>query len=179
MIWSSSVSSVSPAIRPWLLLASFALLGPVLAACSKKGEDLPEWTPADHDNQAKPSPGQVDTSAPKSAPMSALAAQGIDEVVLAAWKQNCVPCHGTIGRGDGPQGALVQAADLTKPAWQASITDEQMAATIRQGRGKMPGFPALPDATLAGIVRLIRMMNAEPQAPPSVPAAPTPTPGPG
>jgi hypothetical protein len=54
---------------------------------------------------------------------------------------------------------MLHAADLSRPDWQARTTDEAIAATIRQGRGKMPAFP-LPDATIARLVQLIRMLDA-------------------
>ena len=38
------------------------------------------------------------------------------------------------------QRPLVHAADLSRPDWQASVSDEAIAQTIRQGRGRMPSF---------------------------------------
>ena len=73
-------------------------------------------------------------------------------------------CHGTVGRGDGPQGPMVRASDLTRPAWQASVTDAQIAQTIRTGRGSMPAFD-LPESTVNGLVRLIRLLDMSRAAP--------------
>jgi mono/diheme cytochrome c family protein len=116
-----------------------------------------EWRASDHDHTSSPSAGQA---GPESMGAAAAAAnQGVDEVTIVAWKQNCVPCHGIVGAGDGPQGAAARAANLTTPAWQASVTDEQIADAIRRGKGAMPAFP-LPDATIAGLVRLVRLLNA-------------------
>ena len=84
---------------------------------------------------------------------------GITDVTIAAWKQRCVQCHGSVGRGDGPQGAMLRASDLTRPDWQASVTDEQIESTIKSGRGAMPAFD-LPDSTLKGLVRVIRLLDA-------------------
>jgi hypothetical protein len=50
---------------------------------------------------------------------------------------------------------MVQAPDLTQPAWQQSATDEQIARAILQGKGKMPRFD-LPPATVAGLVQRVR-----------------------
>lgn len=81
-------------------------------------------------------------------------------LVDVAWRQNCAPCHGPVGRGDGPQGPMVRAPDLTRADWQANITDEEMAATIRKGKNKMPAFD-LPDQVIRGLVQRIRAARAK------------------
>lgn len=143
-----------------------------LGACGRSKGDLPEWTPADHDNQKTPSAGQVDTKVPRAG-MPDLAKQGIDDVILASWKQNCVPCHGVIGRGDGPSGAATNPRDLTDPNWQRVAIDSEIAFAISKGRGRMPGFPHLPEETVSGLVKLVRLLNADRPSPPAA-AAPHP-----
>lgn len=166
----------SRTLRPSIALA-LALSG---LACSRTPEELPEWTPADHDNQGTPSPGQVDTAAPRPPGMPSLAAHGVDDVVMATWRQRCVTCHGRIGRGDGPSGPQVGAPDLTRADWQAATSDEALAKVIREGRGKMPAHAELPESTVAGLVRLIRLLGPGPgpSSPPepSGPAAPSAAP---
>jgi mono/diheme cytochrome c family protein len=124
------------------------------SACNRTPADLREWSPNDHDHTDNPERGQVSGDAG-----SPLAAQGIDDVTLVAWKQNCIRCHGSFGAGDGPQGPMTHARDLTDPSWQAAITDDGIANAIRQGRGSMPAFQ-LPDATVSSLVRLVRLMRA-------------------
>jgi hypothetical protein len=34
----------------------------------------------------------------------------------AIYSENCAPCHGTIGLGDGPQSAMLQGQDISVPA---------------------------------------------------------------
>lgn len=132
-----------------LSLAAFVL------ACNSTPADLRPWKASDHDHTANPNDDQVQvTDAGSEA-----ANHGLDDITIVAWQQNCTTCHGALGRGDGPQGQLVHASDLSRPDWQASITDEAIAATIRQGRGRMPSFN-LPDATIARLVALIRMLDA-------------------
>ena len=124
-------------------------------ACNETPSDLRPWRPSDHDHTANPNADQVQvTDAGSSEP-----GHGLDDVTIVAWQQNCTSCHGTLGHGDGPQGPMLHAADLSRSDWQAATTDEAIAATIRQGRGKMPAFP-LPDATIARLVQLIRMLDA-------------------
>ncbi len=136
--------------------ALVALGGGLLAcACNDTPADLRPWRPTDHDHTEDPNSNQVQvTDAGSGEP-----GHGLDDVTIAAWKANCTSCHGSIGRGDGPQGQLLHAADLSRAEWQASVTDEQIAATIRQGKGRMPGF-ALPDATIQRLVTLVRMLDA-------------------
>lgn len=127
-----------------------------LFACKSEAADLREWKPSDHDHTSKPESGQVDVSDPAANP---LASHGISEVVLLAWRQSCVRCHGIIGRGDGPNAAMTHPPDLTNPERQAQLTDAAIASVIRQGRGLMPKHD-LPDATVDGLVRLVRLVNA-------------------
>ena len=84
---------------------------------------------------------------------------GFEDVTLVAWKQNCTPCHGAVGRGDGPRGPMLKATNLTDPAWQGSVSDEQIAKTIKLGKGAMPAFN-WPDVTIANLVKLVRILNA-------------------
>jgi cytochrome c oxidase cbb3-type subunit 3 len=138
-----------------LRCAAFALALLCFVACQGEPSDTREWSPKDHDHTENPGGGQVDVSDGGNSQMAAL---GLNEVTLVAWKQNCVTCHGMIGRGDGPRGPGVRARDLGDPAWQASVTDEQIAASIKQGKGQMPPFD-LPASTIAGLVKLTRLLN--------------------
>ena len=87
-----------------------------------------------------------------------LSSLGIDEVTLVAWRENCAKCHGAMGAGDGPQGPMTHARDLSDGAWQAATNDETIAKTIREGRGMMPAFK-LPDSTVSALVRLVRLFD--------------------
>jgi cytochrome c oxidase cbb3-type subunit 3 len=134
-----------------LLLAVAALT----VACNDTPADLRPWKASDHDHTANPNADQVQVTDAGGANANPA---GLDDVTIVAWQQNCTSCHGPLGRGDGPQGQLVHAADLSRPEWQASISDEAIASTIRQGRGRMPAFN-LPDATVTRLVALVRMLD--------------------
>lgn len=155
-------------------LLSVACVSWVLAACEPERSDLREWRPSDHDQPAAASSTQALPASRSTGKDTGM--HGIDEVVLAAWKQNCVRCHGVIGRGDGPQGAMFGATDLTRADWQVSVSDESIADTIRTGRGSMPGFSNLPEPTVKGLIRLIRLLNAgaSDKSPPQNNTAPAP-----
>jgi hypothetical protein len=127
-----------------------------LLACNERPADLREWRVSDHDHTDNPNSGQV---APPPAGSAAPVVPGLEDVTIVAWQQNCTKCHGQLGRGDGPQGPMVKATNLSDPAWQATATDEQIARAIKEGKGAMPPSN-LPDVTIAKLVRLVRMMNA-------------------
>jgi cytochrome c oxidase cbb3-type subunit 3 len=154
-----------------------------LSACNEQPPDTREWRPSDHDHTTNPGNDQVE-SGPDAGTAPELAAHGLNEVVIVAWDQNCVRCHGRFGRGDGPQGPMVHAADLTNAAWQSTVSDDEIYKVIHDGRGLMPAFP-LPDATLRPLVHLIRLLGqavspaASDSAAPagSVPHSPHGTPG--
>jgi cytochrome c oxidase cbb3-type subunit 3 len=126
-------------------------------ACNEQAPDLREWRPSDHDHTTNPGTDQVE-GGPDAGTAPELAAHGLNEVVIVAWEQNCVRCHGRFGRGDGPQGPMVHAADLTNTAWQSTVKDDDMLKVIRDGRGLMPAFP-LPEPTLRALVQLVRLLG--------------------
>lgn len=137
----------------WLGCAALFLCSGL--ACNERPADLREWRVSDHDHTDNPNSGQVqvDPSASAQAP------PGLEDVTIVAWQQNCTKCHGQLGRGDGPQGPMVKATNLSDPAWQQATTDEQIVRAIKEGKGAMPAVK-LPDSTVANLVKLVRMMSA-------------------
>jgi cytochrome c oxidase cbb3-type subunit 3 len=180
--------SPSPLSSPKCVALALTFALTIAIGCSRRADALPEWRPSDHDHaveptggldtgRASPNAGADDrgTTSPGGA-ADVLASHGIDEVILTTWTGQCATCHGTIGRGDGPQAALVGAPDLSRPDWHASIKDEDIARSIRGGKNRMPAFD-LPQSTLEGLVRLIRLMDRaraeSASAAPSASGAPT------
>lgn len=121
----------------------------VLVGCDSAPGDVREWSPGDHD-QAPVTQGAPN---PRGA-VSARPGAEIDLVQLA-WEKNCTLCHGARGRGDGPQGPMLRAPDLTRAEWQDRVSDAEIAETIRKGRNKMPAFD-LPPQVIQGLVLRIR-----------------------
>lgn len=140
------------------LAACGAILG--LVSCQKPPADVREWSPKDHTNNQANQPeqtGQVNaTPEPSEAPP-----RGLDPVTLAAWGSQCTSCHGKIGKGDGPNGKMLKATDLSNPDWQAQITDEGIAKSITSGKNAMPAFANLPPETIANLVWLVRWFNSD------------------
>ncbi len=54
----------------------------------------------------------------------------------------CAPCHGQMGRGDGPAGTALKPrpADLTIEARPSEHTDGMLLYIITHGVGQMPAF---------------------------------------
>ncbi len=137
-----------PRTTSWILLA-IALFALFASACRRPSR---EWRPEDHDEEpAGPT---------QAAPPGSAGGSGDEALVEATWRSACASCHGALGRGDGPNGPMVKAPDLTTKAFQESRTDEQLATVIRTGRGKMPAFGQLPPAVVAGLVQRIRAVAA-------------------
>jgi cytochrome c oxidase cbb3-type subunit 3 len=122
-------------------------------ACDRppSSNDLKEWSAADHDGEQKgaANPKQGAKGDAGSGPA----------LVEIAWRNQCATCHGPTGKGDGPQGAMFKAADLGRADWQSKVTDEEILATIRNGKGRMPKFD-LPDEIARGLVARIRSFRA-------------------
>jgi mono/diheme cytochrome c family protein len=148
--------------RGALLLGLLALAG----ACDRppSADSLPEWTKLDHhssdDDKAAAGVGMAGGAAQVGRPPAGAPAGGdVAQLVDITWRQQCTNCHGSMGRGDGQIGPMVQAPDLTRAEWQSKVTDAEMAATIKAGRNRMPAFN-LPDPVLSGLVARIRSLQA-------------------
>jgi mono/diheme cytochrome c family protein len=66
------------------------------------------------------------------------------------YRTRCALCHGASGKGDGAAaaGLTPKPRDYSDPAWQASVSDEQIEKIILQGGtavGKSAMMPASPD----------------------------------
>jgi PQQ-dependent dehydrogenase (methanol/ethanol family) len=67
--------------------------------------------------------------------------------------RTCALCHGNDGRGTDRAPTMVNSAHLR------SMTDAEIATTIKKGRNRMPAFP-LPDEVIDRLVKYIRSLNA-------------------
>jgi cytochrome c oxidase cbb3-type subunit 3 len=143
-------------VRPFLILTFSAAL--FASACNRTPSDLREWKPDDHDrsdDQQKGRAAQPARGRPEANAAPAASANPTMTLVEVTWKAQCTPCHGPLGRGDGPQGPMVHAPDLTLADWQNKTSDEQIAQTISAGKNRMPKFD-FPPEVLGGLVARIR-----------------------
>ena len=140
---------------------AFALLAlsVAAAACDRPpaADGLREWTPADHDRNDEKEKSGAQGAGQRGPQGQGGGAGKNDQAVLieATWKAQCLRCHGPIGHGDGPDGPMAKAPNLTSPDWQEKVQDADIAASILNGKGKMPKFD-LPDSLVQGLVARIR-----------------------
>ncbi len=123
------------------------------AACGKNNEPPP------------PSSGSPNAQ-PESGPSHAHVKKDPVAQAQDMFGNVCAMCHGVNGAGDGPAAVNLtpKPRNYTDPAWQASVTDDQIRKTILeggQGVGKspmMPGQPQLKDQpeVLDNLVKIIR-----------------------
>ena len=138
-----------------------------VAACERppSTDSLREWAPGDHDRAEEQS---LQPNRP-TAPSTGQGGQGnaargdagdttAVTLVEATWESACAPCHGPVGHGDGPNGPMVNAPDITRDDLLAKITDDEIASQIRNGKNRMPKFD-LPDPVVRGLVARIRAMR--------------------
>jgi cytochrome c oxidase cbb3-type subunit 3 len=150
----------SPAITA-AIVAAAGLLGGVAFWSRRTPGDVRNWTPSDHDQAASTaaaSPSTVTQAERRQRPTSTA------NLVELAWQKSCAPCHGDKGQGDGPQGPMVRAPDLTREEWQARVEDDDIAQVIVKGRNKMPAFD-LPPGVVRALVKRIRLNKAAPVRP--------------
>jgi nitrate reductase gamma subunit len=87
----------------------------------------------------RPAPGAAIKVPPRPQQSDAMVARG-----QALFAQNCVACHGAAGRGDGPAGVALKAANLAAGALKAGHEPEQIYFRIAAGipAASMPAFRA-------------------------------------
>jgi mono/diheme cytochrome c family protein len=149
------------AVVPWRLGRTLALLACLAGSgCDRppSADSLAEWTPGDHHSTDDDKLAQQRAAGgTRSAKIQGT--QGdVSQLVDLAWRQQCTNCHGPAGRGDGQMGPMLHATDLTSPEWQARVTDTDMAASIKNGKNRMPAFD-LPDPVLRGLVARVRSLR--------------------
>ena len=139
------------------LLISMAFAA--VAACDRapSADGIKQWTPNDHGGEQKT------TSAQGAQPAQGARVAdggGTFTLVEVTWRNQCASCHGLGGHGDGPQGPMFKAADLSKEEWQSKAKDEEIAAVILNGKGRMPKFE-LPDEVVKGLVGRVRSFRGK------------------
>lgn len=77
------------------------------------------------------------------------------------YRQNCQACHGSEGKGDGPAAAALtpRPTDLTDPQVMGKLSDDELFAILKDGKGAMPGFgKRLSDDEIRALVAYVRRL---------------------
>ncbi|MBI5953546.1 MAG: cytochrome c [Chloroflexi bacterium] len=143
-------------LRHSILLAIIAV---VLTACNfTLAEDV---TPPPDYKPPAPAP-TMSPLFPAAAPDPASGA--------ALYAENCAPCHGATGMGDGPQAAMLQGQDVTIPALgSAEFAQDKTPAAwyqmVTQGNIKnfMPPFSSLDDQQRWDVVAYAFTLHTTPE----------------
>jgi mono/diheme cytochrome c family protein len=78
----------------------------------------------------------------------------------AAFARICASCHGFDGKSGLRAGFDPPPRDLTDRAFHDSVTDEQILATLRNGKGQMPPFAALlPESEQQELLAFVRSLK--------------------
>jgi mono/diheme cytochrome c family protein len=91
---------------------------------------------------------------------------------LGTFRQFCVSCHGSDGRGTAARAVFPQIPDFASPLWQQLRGDAELSASILEGKGAaMPAFGGkLPAAQARELVAHLRSF-----APPEARSNPRPS----
>lgn len=92
--------------------------------------------------------------------LTTLPAAGDDGAALYKQKA-CTMCHGPDGKGQTPTGKAMKARDLGSAEVQKQ-SDDELAAVIAEGKGKMPSFKAaLSPEQIKQLVAFIRTLKRD------------------
>jgi cytochrome c oxidase cbb3-type subunit 3 len=95
------------------------------------------------------------------------------------FQRTCSGCHGADGRGSWRAGLATRPRDLTKPDFQAQMSNEQLRHSIRVGKGQMPAFGGLMgDEEISDVIAFVRTLVPPGSLPPGLVAPPSAAPPP-
>jgi cytochrome c553 len=95
------------------------------------------------------------------------------------FQRTCSGCHGADGRGTWRAGLSSRPRDLTKPEFQAQMTNDQLRHSIRVGKGQMPAFGGLMgDEEIGDVIAFVRTLVPPGSLPPGLVAPPSAAPPP-
>lgn len=83
------------------------------------------------------------------------------------FQENCVPCHGKTGAGDGPAGSSLtpKPANFTDTKLMSKATDGELFWKMSTGRGPMPSWKdQLSDTQRWQLVNYLRTLAAKSSA---------------
>jgi mono/diheme cytochrome c family protein len=77
----------------------------------------------------------------------------------SVYKASCAQCHGATGEADTPAAKVFDARSLKSPA-VLEMSDAEMLALIKNGKGKMPAWEEiLTDDQIKGVIAYIHTLQ--------------------
>ncbi|NEX23518.1 c-type cytochrome [Thiorhodococcus mannitoliphagus] len=119
--------------------------------------DMPKWRDIYPDTQLLAAVSYIRYLAGSSHPLEADPIEGQQYYQLY-----CIACHGQNGKGEGFMTSLleIQPADHTNPARMDRLSNQQLAAIIKSGKGMMPAWKGiLSDHEISELVTYIRLLS--------------------
>jgi quinol-cytochrome oxidoreductase complex cytochrome b subunit/cytochrome c len=94
-------------------------------------------------------------------------------VATVLYKQYCLVCHGTDGKGSDMKSALSTMPDFSSHTWQAGVSKAQLAAGILDGKGTMmPAFRGkVSEDQAQDLAAYVRAFGPIKEAPGKIPAS--------
>ena len=111
--------------------------------------------------------------------LSAAGCKGAGDSGSVLYDKACARCHGPDGKGGiaSSETEGVASRDLSEPAWQKTVTDDELRTVVRDGRRKMPAFGHLLSIDKIDLVvkHLRTLVRGSPGAATAAPTEPAPT----
>jgi mono/diheme cytochrome c family protein len=86
------------------------------------------------------------------------------------YRDHCIDCHDTDGRGEPSRDTMRSIPDFTKHDWHQARSNERLVHSIREGRGSMPAMKGkLHETEVVQLVALVRNFRGGQQLVPDEP----------
>jgi mono/diheme cytochrome c family protein len=127
-------------------LALFALLFPLAAASTEAQSGASTW--------------EAPEAARKVENPVKVTPQGL-KVASQLFQENCVPCHGNTGAGNGPAASALtpKPANFTDASLMSKATDGELFWKMSNGRGAMPSWAQFSETQRWQLVNYIRTLS--------------------
>jgi quinol-cytochrome oxidoreductase complex cytochrome b subunit/mono/diheme cytochrome c family protein len=104
---------------------------------------------------------------PKKRPPPSAEETARRRVATRQYRQYCLSCHGADGKGLAMKADMSTIPDFSDRPWQASVSNEQLAASILDSKGLMPGFRAyVSEEQAQNLTAYVRQFGPEIPPPP-------------
>ena len=149
-------ASRRPFVRWPLWIVLLIVVHAFMVGCGGSSQPSGESAPA---ASSEPAPA---TETPSAGSTEAPSADDMTKLGAQVYSARCALCHGASGHGDGPASAGLnpKPRNHTDKAYMSTLTDEQLIAVIRNGKGTMPAWgKVLSEAELVAVANHVRSLS--------------------